>query len=188
MVSKEKIDNLYIMRDDHNTKGLIDLIYYLNKFGDTTNMRMVEIGSYAGESTEIFAKHFKEVIAIDPFSYIEDDLNAPFYNQTNIEWSSVYEKFLSNTENYKNINHIKKTSDDSISEIPNDYVDFVYIDGLHTYEQVKTDIKNYLPKIKKGGFIGGHDYHPNWQGVVDAVNEHFKIDKTFSDTSWIIKL
>ena len=45
-----------------------------------------------------------------------------------------------NSFNSLSINHIKKISDDSIGEIPNDYVDFVYIDGLHTYEQVKTEI------------------------------------------------
>ena len=32
MVSKQKIDKLYIMRDNHYTKGLIDLINYLNKY------------------------------------------------------------------------------------------------------------------------------------------------------------
>jgi hypothetical protein len=30
-----------------------------------------------------------------------------------------------------------------------------------------------LPKIKPGGVIAGHDYHPEWPGVVKAVNEAF---------------
>lgn len=51
--------------------------------------------------------------------------------------------------------------------------DFVFIDGEHTYEQVFKDICNYLPKIKKGGMLIGHDYgHPDFEGVKRAVDEH----------------
>ena len=146
---------------------------------------MIEIGSYAGESTTMFAKSFKEVIAIDPYlnDYDLSDITCQYMYLTD-----VYNTFLNNIDNYKNISHIKKTSDEAVNKISNDFVDFVYIDGLHTYEQVKKDIANYLPKIKNGGFIGGHDYHPNHQGVVDAINENFKIDFLFHDTSWIFKI
>ncbi len=54
---------------------------------------------------------------------------------------------------------------------------------------MKKDIQNYLPLIKKGGFIGGHDYHPVWQGVVDAIEEVLgRPDKITRDTSWVIQL
>jgi hypothetical protein len=67
--------------------------------------------------------------------------------------------------------------------------DFVYIDGLHTYEQVKKDIENYKQLIRPNGFIGGHDYHPQgWPGVVKAVEETVGVDKVFPDGSWIKKL
>ena len=181
----EKRSELYKMRDVTNTLGLQDLINYINEFCATSDMKMIEIGSYAGESTTMFAKSFKEVIAIDPYlnDYDLSDITCYYMYLTD-----VYNTFLNNIDNYKNISHIKKTSDEAVSEIPNDFVDFVYIDGLHTYEQVKKDIANYLPKIKNGGFIGGHDYHPNHQGVVDAINENFKIDFLFHDTSWIVKI
>jgi hypothetical protein len=181
----EKRSELYKMRDAINTLGLQDLINYINEFRATSDMKMIEIGSYAGESTTMFAKSFKEVIAIDPYlnDYDLSDITCQYMYLTD-----VYNTFLNNISNYKNISHIKKTSDEAVNEIPNDFVDFVYIDGLHTYEQVKKDIANYLPKIKNGGFIGGHDYHPNHQGVVDAINENFKIDFLFHDTSWIVKI
>jgi hypothetical protein len=64
--------------------------------------------------------------------------------------------------------------------------DFVYIDGMHTYDQVKKDIKNYLPFLREGGFIGGHDYADNKEQVVKAVNEVIgQPDAVFQDTSWI---
>ena len=181
----EKRSELYKMRDAINTLGLQDLINYINEFSATSDMKMIEIGSYAGESTTMFAKSFKEVIAIDPYlnDYDLSDITCQYMYLTD-----VYNTFLNNIDNYKNISHIKKTSDEAVNKISNDFVDFVYIDGLHTYEQVKKDIANYLPKIKNGGFIGGHDYHPNHQGVVDAINENFKIDFLFHDTSWIFKI
>lgn len=37
-------------------------------------------------------------------------------------------------------------------------LDFVYIDGSHIYDDVKTDIETWFPKLKEGGFFGGHDY------------------------------
>lgn len=45
---------------------------------------------------------------------------------------------------------------------------------------------NYLPVVKKGGFIGGHDYTGNWPQVVKAVNDVLvKVDYTFADGSWV---
>ena len=67
--------------------------------------------------------------------------------------------------------------------------DFIYIDGLHTYEQIKKDISNYLPLLKPNCLIGGHDYHDVWNGVIMGVHESLGIpDMTFKDTSWIKKI
>jgi hypothetical protein len=37
-------------------------------------------------------------------------------------------------------------------------LDFVFIDAAHDYDSVKQDIISWLPKVKKGGIISGHDY------------------------------
>ena len=58
-------------------------------------------------------------------------------------------------------------------------LDLVFIDAQHCYEGVKKDIENWLPKVKKGGIISGHDYNPNQlfleggNGVGRAVKEKF---------------
>jgi hypothetical protein len=81
------------------------------------------------------------------------------------------------------------TSDEGYDALKFNEWDFIYIDGLHTYEGVKNDIKNFLPLVKKGGVIGGHDYTnqiPHLVGVYEAVNEMFgQPDKVFGDNSWI---
>lgn len=183
MIKKETV---YTMRDDNYRQGLNKLIDYVNDSINTKNMSMIEIGSYAGESTELFTSNFKSVISIDPFlnDYDVSDITCEY-----MELTEVYKIFNGRMSKYKNFEHIKKTSDEAINDLKNIKVDLVYIDGLHTYEQVKKDIENYLPLINDGGFICGHDYHPVWQGVVNAIHEKLGVpDKLFQDTSWIKKI
>lgn len=179
-------DTLYAMRSGHYKNGLEDLINYVNTFSNTKEMTILEIGSYAGESTEMFAQNFKSVIAIDPFmnDYDPNDPACSYMDLTN-----VYKTFSSVISKYDNITHIRKTSDDAINELKDTKVDLIYIDGLHTYDQVKKDIDNYIGLINESGFISGHDYHSVWQGVIDAIHEKIgKPDTIFQDTSWIKKL
>ena len=172
----------YMRTEAIMVKGLYDLIEYINEISPTNEMKMVEIGSYLGESTLVFANNFKEVITIDPF--LENyDLKDETIKYALL--SEVHEQFLLNIKDKNNIKHIHKTSDDAIVDLKGQSFDFIYIDGLHTYDQIKKDIKNYLPHVKKGGFIAGHDYHSNHKGVIDGVNEMLKIDNIFLDTSWI---
>ena len=179
---ESKKNKFYVMRDWNLSNGLLNLIYYIDGFESTKDMNMIEIGSYTGDSTILFAQNFNSVIAIDPF--LDDyDPNDDACNYAPFEL--VYQEFLKRTKDFSNITLLKETSDDAVVDL-SEKVDFVYIDGMHTYEQVKKDIANYLPLIKEGGFIGGHDYVPGFQGVMDAVNEAFgKPDTTFHDTSWI---
>lgn len=50
--------------------------------------------------------------------------------------------------------------------------DFVFIDANHTYDDVRADIRAWLPKVKPGGILAGHDYSPEmFPGVCKAVDE-----------------
>jgi len=168
------------MRDQVSTEGLLDLI---KELGDNSDKTMIEIGSFVGESTVLFAQSFKKVIAIDPFEadYDPQDSTSYFF-----DFDNVYQTYLDRITVYSNIETIVDTSNDAVKELVGKEFDFIYLDGLHTYEGVKTDIQNYLPLVKKGGVIGGHDYVQGWPGVISAVDELFgQPDKVFKDNSWI---
>lgn len=64
---------------------------------------------------------------------------------------------------------IYKPSVEAALYIPTATLDFVYIDGDHTYEGVLSDLKSYYPKVVKGGLVSGHDYAS--PGVSKAVGE-----------------
>jgi hypothetical protein len=56
----------------------------------------------------------------------------------------------------------------------NAYFDWVYIDGNHLYEYVKSDLEVFARKVKPGGLIAGDDYGVRgwWEdGVTRAVDE-----------------
>eukprot|EP00913_Durusdinium_trenchii_P028263 g26492.t2 len=51
------------------------------------------------------------------------------------------------------------------------FVDFVFVDGSHAYEDVFLDLRVWWPKVRPGGVMAGHDYNAPNPGVVAAVNE-----------------
>lgn len=177
-----KIRNV-VMRDELSTEGLLDMI---KELGDVKKKTMVEIGSFIGESTILFARQFKHVSTIDPFlpNYDPQDPTSQF------NFDEVYEEYLKRIDEKKDvITTYKMTSNDALSVLSDMKFDFVYIDGIHQYDNVYMDIMNYLPLVKKGGYIGGHDYGGYWKGVKEAVDKIFGApDKTFKDFSWIKKV
>ena len=171
-----------IMRDITGTQGLLALIKYV---GESKTKDMIEIGTFIGESTVLFGQNFKSVTAIDPFleGYDPEDSTSRF------DFNEVYQEYLNRTKPYPNINTITLTSDDAFSRVKDMQYDFIYIDGLHQYEQVKIDIENYMQLVKPGGYIAGHDYGAVWPGVKKAVHQVLgEPDMIFEDTSWIKRL
>lgn len=68
----------------------------------------------------------------------------------------------------------RSTSAEASTRFPDGYLDWIYVDGDHTYEAVRDDLRLYLPKVRRGGIIAGDDYVlGNWwgDGVVRALHE-----------------
>ena len=65
-------------------------------------------------------------------------------------------------------------STDVLSQFPDNFFDWVYIDGNHTYDYVKKDLELSFRKTKVGGLVAGDDYVDGqwWKdGVKKAVDE-----------------
>jgi len=50
-------------------------------------------------------------------------------------------------------------------------VDFVFIDGCHSYEYVKNDTEKALKILNKKGIVIWHDYNIDWPGVYTYLND-----------------
>lgn len=77
---------------------------------------------------------------------------------------------------------IKASTDDAADLIADGSLDFVFIDADHSTQAVNDDIVNYRPKIRRGGWITGHDI--NWPEVREAVEAHFSDYKVGPDNCW----
>ncbi len=54
-------------------------------------------------------------------------------------------------------------------QVEDNSLDFVFIDGGHTYEQVMADLAAWAPKVGDGGWLTGHDWE--WPTVAAALDD-----------------
>ena len=65
------------------------------------------------------------------------------------------------------------SSNDAVNLFEDGSIDFLMIDGDHSYEAVKQDIENYLPKMRSGGLIVGDDaYEVDIQKALEDAAGH----------------
>ena len=70
---------------------------------------------------------------------------------------------------------VKKTSMEAVKKVEDSSLDFVFIDGNHSYSYVMQDIIEWTRKVKPGGIVAGHDYKEdsvNDYGVIEAVDNY----------------
>lgn len=86
---------------------------------------------------------------------------------------------------------IRKTSIEAARAIPDGSLDFVFIDADHSYEGCRADIAAWLPKVRAGGLICGHDYEntefPQF-GVRRAVDEMFSSVELGDNFTWFKRI
>lgn len=68
-------------------------------------------------------------------------------------------------------------------------IDVLYLDALHDKDFVLSELNAWLPKVRPGGIIAGHDYCTGF-GVMEAVPQFFGHgpERVFPDTTWIVRL
>lgn len=168
----------------HMLDGLRDLIALLPE-----HLVMAEIGVYAGESTRLFSESgkVKRLYAVDPWAGDYEEQGAVW--QSPFAWDDVYLAFHSFALQHPEIKERRMTSAAAAQQARDASLDFVYIDGNHSGGAVCADIKAWLPKIKPGGWLGGHDWSSAFPGVVRAVTTLLPgVPKVFQDTSWLVQI
>lgn len=132
------------------------------------NPRVLEIGVEAGHLSDKIMKVLEpsELHLLDPWE--TNPNNGKIYGEghmTNVPTAhsnvhmqiNIERKFAKEIKEGKIFIH-RGYSDDLVDNFQDGYFDFIYIDGCHLYESVKSDLYNYLPKLTLNGILGGHDY------------------------------
>ncbi|MEX0921055.1 MAG: class I SAM-dependent methyltransferase [Candidatus Pacearchaeota archaeon] len=169
-------------------------VRFAKKYFKNKPIKVAEIGTFKGEN----AKNIMETLNVDKIYLID-----PWEEHENFSKIApeITQKILSNAEKIakkrlgkhnNKIFFIKKYSDEAINDIP-DNMDYIYIDGNHSYKQAKKDMKNYWPKVNKGGILAGHDItasHDKKEGGVARAFVEFCSEKNLrpriTRTDWII--
>ena len=164
--------------------------------------KIIEIGVFQGVTArnicELLSASKKDFmyIGIDIFDpkYVSNDEILPIFKSSN-PLNKIYHKYISRIEPYslegvekilkkfkKNVILYKGNSNEILKDFEHKNIDYVIIDGGHSYDTVKQDLKLSAKILSKEGIIMCDDYmHNEAPGVKNAVddfvsNSDFKIE------------
>ena len=165
-------------------RGLVDVIKNLQ--GDLIG---VEIGVCNGVTSEYWSQqipHIKKLFAVDSYpSFVDWDGTRV----TEERQAETMRRCKERLAKYPNVEFVHMSSLQFGATLEDDSLDFVFIDGDHSYEATLKDIQTYWSKVKTGGVFAGHDI--NLTSVTNAIGEFFK-DKpetkiaTVENNAWYI--
>jgi len=127
---------------------------------------MLEVGVWRGEYAKQILEQcefIKRYYMIDPWATLPD-WNKPF-NVSPEVFEEVYEEAMTKTDFASSRRVVLRgRTKEVIATIPDNSLDFAYIDGDHTLRGITVDLINILPKVHEGGLIGGDDFTDTpWQ-------------------------
>lgn len=137
------INLIEVANNSRASQNKKELQWLLEKVSKINPKRVLEIGVHKGYSLEVWRKAFGKDCII---AGIDNDLR--FFDKSLgpcelylIEQNSHSEKTLELTKHF-------------FADLP---IDFLFIDGDHMYNSVKSDFELYSPLVRKGGIIAFHD-------------------------------
>jgi hypothetical protein len=118
--------------------------------------QLVELGTHSGNSFFAFCQSVKanglntKCYAVD--TWLGDKHSGHYYEE-------VYEYVTTHCKNkyVDNTVLLRMTFDEAPNRFGNKSIDLLHIDGLHTYEGVKHDFENWLPKLSERAVVLFHD-------------------------------
>jgi predicted O-methyltransferase YrrM len=142
---------------------------------------MAEIGTFAGEGAEILTRsgRVRLLLCIAPWS---DSLDTYPPAEFMADAECRFDR-----RRLSNVLKLKMTSTQAARCIADGSLDVVYIDGDHRYDSVRDDLAAFMPKLRPGGWMAGHDY--DTPGVTVALFGMFsrEPDEVYGDGTWVYR-
>lgn len=150
--------------------GRNELPIYLNQLGLTGTG--AEIGVHRGDYAKILLEKWegKMLLCVDHWkaNYDPDDpaSQGDRVKDKNRAWTRV----KAFPDRWKILD---KSSEEASKEVPDNSLDFVYIDACHQYAAVEADLYLWWSKVKYGGLLCGHDIVGEWDRTVQPAVKYF---------------
>jgi predicted O-methyltransferase YrrM len=156
--------------------------FLLQEYKNLNAKNVLEIGSYFGYSLHHWLYYSSEnarVISVDlPISEFcgASDPRVPVQEHAiNNEWK-LWTRRNKNKLNLIQASSMLPSTKETVQQLLNgELLDFVFIDGDHRYEAVKSDFTMYYDLVKDGGIIALHDIGSAEEGGVSKLWEELKI-------------
>lgn len=151
----------------------------------------VEIGVWKGDTFKYLlnAHSSLRLTGVDPYEPQPGNTGPERWTKGENGHAWDHEKYFADMvqfcKNNKRGKIMKEYSVKAATMFAAETLDFVFIDGDHSYEGVITDIESWYPKVRRGGWIIGHDIH--FDTVKKAVSEKFNEYATADDFLWYVK-
>jgi hypothetical protein len=138
---------------DRGRDGLRDLLWAMRV------TRGAEVGVWKGEHAEQLCRHLPgmRLLAVDPWA------TYPEYHEQKSDPAAMANAYRQAEARLRTLNCtiLRRHSVEAAAGVPAGSLDFVYIDGNHEAPFVTADLEAWLPRVRSGGLLSGHDYHVN---------------------------
>jgi len=159
---------------------------YIKNMG-RTELVCAEVGVRSGENAVAMlgGLPIKKITLVDNYESYFDGNRTIFADEQSI----YYEQMLAAVSPYaEQVEVIKEKSEFACLKFASGSLDFVYIDGNHSFGYVKKDLLAWWPLLKSNGILGGHDF---WFPAVRMALREFMSDPdnhimVFNDSDWAI--
>lgn len=125
-----------------------------------------EIGVFKGGTLFLLLDRFPELEMLG----VDQWLNFDREHYTRFDMPAIGRKVRRRARDYPQrcrILHMDRLT--AAQYVPDGSLDFVFVDALHEYEPVRADLAAWIPKVRPGGYMTGHDTH--WESVRRALDE-----------------
>lgn len=142
--------------------------------------RVAEVGVESGNLTGriLNTTEVDVYYAVDPWKvYIESyDRPPKEHEKKQSYWDSLYEKVVNIQKSFPQLEILRMTSVMGarklmLEELKSEPLDCVYIDAIHDAENIAKDLYCWLPLVKEGGVVSGHDYIRRFAGMCAALDQ-----------------
>mgnify|MGYP001437442430 FL=1 len=150
-----------------------------NFFNEHPDLKVgAEIGIAGGQHIKALMENTKieKIYGVDPF--ITDSWDMYGYFNIDEEYGGfdgLYGEVKELLAQFGNrVELVRKKSIEAAPDFGDGSLDFVFIDAIHDYENCYNDIAYWHHRVRKGGYVMGHDWeHSGFPGVQKAVVEHY---------------
>ena len=174
--AKKDIEHLYSNKKKPELTTPVDR-YHMFSCVEIKYKDCVEVGVFRGDFSQVILNHNpKNLWMIDPWCHQDSSIYPDdTSNRPTSELEEMYYNLIHKHKTDQRVHILRSRSFDAVHQFDDKSLDFVYLDAIHTMESTLLDLVAWFPKVKKDGWLCGHDFTGKFPGVRLVVETFCKL-------------